>query len=339
MFNFAIVGFGGLGKAHFQNVEEVVNRTGEVKLVALCDIEENAFRTETATNLSENKSDFDISKYHLYTDVELMLKNENLDFIITALPTYLHEKIAVLAMEHGIHVFSEKPMAINLEQAQNMLDAAKKNNVKLMIGQCLRFFPSYVKLKQFIDSGKYGEVVQAEFIRLSKTPDWSWCDWMLDEEKSGTAILDLHVHDVNFIEWAFGMPKAVTSHTTSRKLKHESVFSIYHFDDEKLIIAKSDWAHSRSYPFTAEFSVRFEKATVELKNGEMWLYTNDDKEKIELSDDNGYILEIIEFINCIREDRGSEINSLESSMRTIEIALAERKSAETKTTVILEDKK
>ena len=130
MMNFAIIGFGGLGKVHFRNVEKVNKVVGDIKLVAICDIEESAFTSTVRTNISADGG-LDLSAYNLYTDLEEMLDKEKLDFVITALPTYVHEKVAVQVMERGIHVFSEKPMALNPEQAQNMLDTAKKNNVKV----------------------------------------------------------------------------------------------------------------------------------------------------------------------------------------------------------------
>ena len=336
MLNFAIVGFGGLGKLHFRNVEEVTNKAGDVKLVAICDVDKKAFESYAETNLIANQKAADLSEYNIYYDAEELFASEKLDFIITALPTYLHEKIAVMAMEHGIHVFSEKPMAINHSQAQNMINKAKEKGVKLMIGMVLRFMPAYVMLKEMIDSLKYGKVVCGEFSRLSKTPDWSWQNWMLDESRSGSAILDLHVHDVDFINWAFGMPKAVTSAATSGKVAHESITTIYDFGDEKVITAKADWGYPASYPFGAIFRVRFEKATVELTRDGMWLYPEDgDAQKLELPEGNGYALEVIEFINCIKENRDSKINPPEAAIRSLDIVFTEIKSANTKTTVIL----
>lgn len=336
MLNFAIIGFGGLGKSHFKNASEVAKEVGDIKLVALCDVEKDAFEKFTSTNISSDEESLDLSEYKLYNNAEEMFKSEKLDFVITALPTYLHEKIAVLAMKYGIHVFSEKPMAINLNQAQNMIDKAKEYNVKLMIGQCLRFSPAYITLKELIDSKKYGEVVRAEFTRLSKTPDWSWQDWMRDEEKSGSAILDLHVHDVDFINWAFGKPVSVTSFSTNSKLTHESVITVYNYDDGRLITAKTDWAFPACYPFTAVFTVRFEKATVEYKGGKLTLYPeNGENSVIETDKTNCYVNEVVEFINCIREDRVSKINPPEASMSSIAIAFAEKESADTNKTVIL----
>lgn len=334
MLKFAIIGFGGLGRLHFRDVAEFSNLAGDLQLVALCDVEESAFTKEVKTNLGGESSVMDLSPYHLYDDASELLEKEELDFVITALPTYLHEKIAVMAMEKGIHVFSEKPMAINLKQAENMLAVSKKNNVKLMIGQCLRFWPAYVALKDAIDSGKYGKVCRAEFTRMSARVDWSWQNWLQDMEKSGGAALDMHVHDVDFINWAFGMPKSVTSFSTSLVTENESMVTRYEYEDI-LVTSKVDWELPKDFPFTAEYLVRFEKAAMVLKGGKLILYTDNNQEEIALSTDNAYSMEIVDFIDCIRKERESEINPPEASLESLRLALAEMESAKTGKTVML----
>lgn len=325
MLNFAIIGFGGLGKNHFKNAVSIAKADNDIKLVALCDVDNNAFE-----NIPDNqKKDFDLSPYKIYNDAETLFKNEKLDFVITALPTYIHEKIAVMAMKHKIHVFSEKPIAISHKEAQNMIDAAKENNVKLMIGQCLRFHPAYIELKKLIDSKKYGNVVSAEFARLSLTPNWSWKNWMLDESKSGMVYLDLHIHDVDFINYVFGKPLTVTSFTTNSKFDGESVFTVYRYSDNKFVSARADWAFPDNYPFKAEFTVKFEKAALEFRGNQLKLYTGSDTAVvIDVTKNNCYVDEVIEFIDCIRKDRASTINPPESNLISLDIALAEKKSAE-----------
>lgn len=334
MLNFAIIGFGGLGKVHFKNVKQITEKFGDVQLIAICDVDESKFTENTAINLGDSGDSLDVSAYRLYTDVNELLDNEKLDFVITALPTYLHEQMAVKIMERGIHVFSEKPMALNLEQTQNMIDVAKKNNVKLMIGQCLRFFPEYVVLKNIIDSKEYGNVIKAEFSRLSPVATWGWENWFMDEEKSGGAILDLHVHDVDFINYVFGRPKAVLSIATNYVSKHDSVTTSYIYDD-KVVIATGDWGFPAKYPFTPVYRVRFEHATVEFAQKKLMLYTDAEAKEIEIPAGNGYADEVVEFINCIKENRESIINPPTASAETIEIALAEKKSADTATIVTL----
>ena len=333
--DFAIIGFGGLGKVHYGNVAEITKRVKDIRLVALCDVEESAFHVQTSTNLGENSAELELSAYHLYKDVEELFAKERLDFVITALPTYLHEKIAVMAMERGIHVFSEKPMALTLEQGENMLRVARKNHVKLMIGQCVRYFPEYVALKELIDSKKYGNVIRADFSRISPSATWSWQNWMMDEAKSGGAALDLHVHDVDFIHWTFGVPKAVTSFATNYKSKHESISTRYHYDS-MVVTAVGDWGMPGCFPFTQGFTVRFEKATVmRLENG-LKLYPEEGEAGIiEVPAGNGHAEEIVDFINCIRENRESTVNPPEASLQSIKIAIAEKVSADTGKTVAL----
>ncbi len=334
MLNYAIIGFGGLGKSHFRNYEAIKNIVGDLNLVALCDVEESAFKTQTAINLSTNEVGLDLSSYNLYNDVAELLKKEKLDFIVTALPTYIHEKIAVMALEKGIHVFSEKPIAINLEQAQNMIDKAKENNVKLMIGQCLRYWPEYVMLKDIIDSKKYGNVVYGDFKRLSGTPVWSWQDWMRDETKSGGCALDMHVHDIDFINYVFGKPKAVTARAINQDVKHDLITATLDYDD-KYFTVTAGWGLKQSYPFTAEFLIRFDTATVEVKNGKFNIYTDNGAEEIAVPAGNAYVNELVDFITCIRENKDITINPPESSKISIEIALAEKLSADKKETIKL----
>lgn len=335
MLNYAIIGFGGLGKSHFSNFEETKKIIGDINLVAICDVEKSQFETQTETNLGGGNNNLDLSAYNLYTDFEEMIQKEKLDFVITALPTYLHKKIAVEVMKKGIHVFSEKPIAINLEQAQNMIDVAKESNVKLMIGQCVRYFPEYKKLKEIIDSKEYGNVLCADFYRLSETPNWTWQHWMEDEKKSGGAVLDLHIHDVDYISYVFGKPKAITSRSTSTTTKHDAITTIFDYEN-MFVTATGAWGMKAKFPFSAGFTVRMEEATAEYKNGKFMLYTDTEAKEITYEKENGYVSEIVDFVNCIKNDTQSKVNTPQTAKLSIEIGIAERLSAEEKKTIIFE---
>ena len=145
------------------------------------------------------QSKYDFTRYHLYTDFDEMIANEELDYVDIALPTYLHSYYAIKALNAGKHVLCEKPMAINPTQCRMMIDAAKANGKKLMIAQCLRFWPAYETLKHYVDSGDFGKPVFCYFFRGGGWPKWSYQDWLLDETRSGGCLLDQHVHDVDTI--------------------------------------------------------------------------------------------------------------------------------------------
>lgn len=340
MLRYGIIGFGGLGKVHFRNSKALCEHFGDIKLVAICDVEESALTTQQQMNISTSQTALDLSAYNLYTDAGEMLDKENLDFVVTALPTYLHEKIAVMAMDKGVHVFSEKPMAINSEQAKNMLEASKRNNVKLMIGQCVRYFPEYRYIIKLMESGEYGKIKYANFTRLSMIPKWSWQNWFQDEAKSGGVILDLHVHDLDFINYAFGKPVYVDTRSSSNFMDHDIIQTVYGYDDGKLVTATSAWGMTTRYPFTAEFTVAFEKADLEFKRDKLMLYTETEAVEIDAVAENvayatgeAYVDEVIDFVNCIKNDTQSTINPPESSLLTVELAEAEKKSATLKKVV------
>jgi predicted dehydrogenase len=100
-----------------------------IELVAICDVDEAKFQNYKADFNIRGLADgeFDFSKFHCYTDVDDMLANEKeLDMVSVIVPTYLHCEISCKCLEAGINVFCEKPMALNLEQCQKMIDTAKK---------------------------------------------------------------------------------------------------------------------------------------------------------------------------------------------------------------------
>lgn len=331
MLNFAIIGLGGLGKVHFKNYFEIKEKfNADINLVALCDVDETQFTKEIKTNLGGDSTPIDVSAFHLYTDADEMFEKEKLDFVVTALPTYIHETIAVKAMDRGIHVFSEKPMAITVETCQNMIDAAKRNGVKLQIGQCCRFESPRVNIKKILDEGKFGKVIRAEFSRFSPKPLWSWQNWILDYDKSGGAVLDLHVHDVDTMQWLFGKPKSVISAASHVKDKFESICSNFIYDGF-YVTTMTDWSMAKTTPFVVRGIVNLEKATLEMKDdGSVCVYPEDGETySIPCAEyNNMYVSEILEFVDCIEKDRSSDIINPESTKLTVELSYAEKASAE-----------
>jgi len=328
MLKCGIIGFGGLGKVHFNNLRKMEERE-LVKIEALCDVEEKQFSVKTETNLGSDQTSFDKSKYRLFTGHNKMLSECQLDFVVVALPTFLHAPVSIDAMEAGCHVFCEKPMAINAEEAGKMLAVSKKTNKLLMIGHNLRFWPDFNKLKEFIDSDKYGKVIRAEFSRVSATPKWGWNKWFMNEEMSGGAALDLHIHDVDAINWLFGPPESVRADATHIVTRFDSITTRYYYPDDKVVIAVGDWGMTDRFQFRMTFSVRFEKATVEMDSEGFKIYTDDIYEKTEFSEFNSYHDELVHFIECIEQGIPIKINPPEYSLKTLEIALAEKESAKT----------
>ena len=297
MLKIGIVGVGGISHSHICAWESM----DDAELIAMCDI-----RPERMEKFPDK---------HCYTDFDEMLNNEEFDIIDICLPTYLHADFAVKAMEKGINVITEKPISLKEEDIDRVYKTAEKNNVKFMVAQVLRFWPEYELLKEIYETKKYGKLLSGTMTRLGCYPRWSWDGWMMDEKRSGLVPFDLHIHDLDFMVYAFGMPKV--AHQFRSKLPDQDFISLnYDFGDFQ-INSEASW-YATSYPFTAEFRFQFENAVVANENGKMLIHLRDDQ-KIDLSEEaegdtgdinlpksNAYANEINYFADCVRNNKPVE---------------------------------
>ncbi len=294
MLKVAVVGVGGISGAHIPAWEEMK----DAELVALCDI-----RPERMEKYEGKRC---------YTDIDELLENEELDILDICLPTYLHADVACKAMDLGINVITEKPISLKDEDVERVYACAEKNNVKFMVAQVLRFWPEYELLKEIYDTKKYGKLLSGTMTRLGCYPRWSWDGWMMDEKRSGLVPFDLHIHDLDFMVYAFGEPKV--AHQFRSKLPDQDFISLTYDFGDFFINTEASW-YATSYPFTAEFRFQFEDAVVANENGKMIIYLRDD-EKIDLSQDaegdtgainlpksDAYANEINYFADCVKNNK------------------------------------
>ena len=320
----ALVGVGSMGRGHLDNYVKFLKEDSPIQIVALCDVDEKKFTNYKADfNLGEVGADgYDFNMFRLYNDLDKMLEAEtDLDMVTIALPTYLHCWGACKCMEKGINVLSEKPMALTVEQCEEMIACAKKNNVRLMIGQCLRFAPAYLKLKEIIDSGELGEVVASFFFRGGGTPLWSYENWLLDREKGGGALFDQHVHDVDMINFLFGMPEKVSTvgKTMFEKSAYDTLTTNYIYKNGMPCNTQNDWTLTSPY-FYQDFRVNFTKGTVVKDTAGFHIYRKEGE--------NEEYEETKFFAQCILDGKPITYNMPEDSKNTIRIVLAERESAD-----------
>ncbi len=327
MYNYAIIGFGGLGRVHLVNLLKLEKRRGDIKLKAICGTTPDKVNENIKINLgTADISRVDFTDVNFYDDYKDMVADGGIDFVVSVLPSYLHEEVAVYCLEHGIHVFAEKPMALTLEGCDNMIRAAEENDVKLMVGQCIRFESAYHTLKRYVYNERFGAVRSARFTRYSQTPMWTWKNWIIDPEKSGGAPLDLHIHDVDFINWCFGMPKKIRSYMTSKKVGAESIFTRYFYDGFS-VNAEADWSMTSEFPFEARCIVNFEEATAVIEKDILTIYTDEDVIIPERNTKDHFLKEMEAFLKYVIDDIPCDITSAESVRESIRLALLEVESA------------
>lgn len=316
MIRIGLVGLGGMGTVHYSNYQHIA----EAKVVAA---------TGTTDKDRENAKSWGIP---IYETVSQMLEQEEVDVVDVCTPTFLHKDHVMAALNQGKPVICEKPLALNAGDAREMLDRAKEKGVHIYVGQVLRFFQEYQALAHVIQSGEYGKVLDAHFVRLSARPRWNQGGWLFDKEKSGQLPFDLHIHDLDFIVSVFGKPKdfSFTACGNSDKDFKEHYRFDYDFQDFH-VCAEAAW-YNAEYPWTAEYRVYFERAVMENRKGEVVAYefdkeprVFDTEEKIKIPTGINvpptgvYLEELSHFVECIRDNKPSEKITEEQLITVMEI--------------------
>jgi len=190
-----------------------------------------AVASPTEQHVKQFAAQHDIPYY--FTDYKKMLEMDEIDMIVLGLPNYLHAQAAIDTAEAGKHIVCEKPLCMNLQEADAMIDAAKKANVKLMYAEELCFTPKYVRLKQLVDEGALGEIY---LVKQSEKHDGPHSPWFWDVELSGGGVtLDMGCHAFEFFRWILDKPKVESVYADMGTYAHNDKTK---GDDNSLIIVK-----------------------------------------------------------------------------------------------------
>jgi predicted dehydrogenase len=173
MIQVGIIGCGWAGQRHQQ---AVINST-QAELLAIADKDKET--------LDQRRKEWHTR--HAYQDYKRMLKLEDLDAVVIALPHNIHKEVAVQSAEAGKHILCEKPMAITLDEADAMIDAAQENNVLLMIAESNRYNALTMKIEELLKEGAIGTAVTAEQNWLHKFERYGYKDraWLNDPKRAG----------------------------------------------------------------------------------------------------------------------------------------------------------
>lgn len=329
MLRVGIVGFGFMGRMHYR----CWNALPEADVVAICEADPRALddTNKTRGNIEGAEGAVDLDRVHLYTDLAEMLAQEHLDAVSITVPTHLHASYTLQALDLGVHVLCEKPIALRLADASQMLEAAQRSGRILQIAHCIRFWPEYATAKEIVDSGVYGPVLAATFQRLAATAWRKAGTWFAKEELSGGMPLDLHIHDTDFVQYLFGMPTAVYScgvNTPEGGLAHMT--TRYRYNDGKLVTAEGGWAMVPSYGLDMRFHLVFERATLAFDyrcKPTLRLCTAEgDVIEPDCGAGDGYSRQIAHFARQIRAEHVPPVITPEEAWNSLRIVEAERES-------------
>lgn len=326
MLNAGIVGFGGLGHVHANSLWQLEG----VTVKAVCDINPQQLEKQEVTfNIEQAPNQFDISTCNTYLDCKQMLESEELDLVVVALPTYLHAEYSIMAMEHGASVFSEKPMALTTEQCDRMIEARDANQVQLMIGQCIRFWPEYEYLREILDDQTYGKLHSLYMQRGGSYPFTDSSSWYADHNKSGGALLDLHVHDLDFMHYALGSPTKTCAlgvvGTTGGVDDHTGIFQ---FDSGAICTIRCSWMIAAG--FAMSYIAILENATLYYDASQqptlkLFRTGATEPETIEVETESAYVREMRYFLECVAGEHKNVRCPAESTRNSICLANEEQR--------------
>ena len=332
MINVGIIGLGCMGKVHFG----VYGANRKSKVAAISDVNEKKLKgdwSEIAGNIDEpGAKNVNLKGITAYKKAEDLICDSMVHVVDITLPTFLHAKYVIKALEAGKDVICEKPMCMNLREADKIIEAVRKTGKKLMIAHCIRFWPEYEMLRKIIKTRRFGKLYSASFSRLGAAPIWGWHNWLQVGKLSGGAALDLHIHDTDFINWCLGMPREVFSTGTSKAGGAvDYILTNYNYRKGLAVRAEGGWVYHPTFGFEMSYRAIFEKATVVysfLNKPPLVIHTSNGK-KIEpkIMPGNGHQREINYFLTCIGKNKKIETVTPEDARNSIKVVLAEIESA------------
>lgn len=330
-----LIGCGGMGTTHNLSLKALSQRK-DIEVVALAEC-----RPEFLERAAELWPDARCYRWGMD-----LIAQENVELADICLPSYLHTAHAVAALRRGMHVFVEKPVCLTEADCQTLLDAARESGRKVMVGQVLRSAGEYRYLKEAYDNAAYGTLKSITMQRVGGDVPWGYKDWFHDEQKSGGVVLDLHVHDLDFLRWMLGEPDRFSCKaTTFESGMVNQIVTSYQFGPV-FATAEGTWNVSPAMPFEASYRACFTGATVvwhsraehplavykkdggvEYPQLQSDYEAEDHSAGINISNLGPYYKELQYFIECVEEDRPVERAPLEEGVRSVRLALRELAAA------------
>jgi predicted dehydrogenase len=316
--NVALLGAGGIGEAH----STAYTFIPEAQVRAVIDI-----RHDRAVQVAQKHG------ANVYTSIQEALENEALDMVDICTPTFTHKDLAVTCLENDLHVLIEKPIAMTLEDARLMVEAAASRRRKFMVAQVIRFWSEYVYLKQACERNDYGRLLEVSFSRTSGAPLWAWQGWYVDAQRSGRAPFELGIHDIDFVNYLLGKPERVSAHNIEVPERYfSSLRATFDFPGGLTASTEAAW-YPGTVPFSAVYRAVFEEAVLDYSGDGLLLYAaGQDQPQVisveqEISISTSINLkgagpiynEIAYFVDCLVNDRFPQVLTPQDSLLSLEM--------------------
>ena len=331
--NVAVAGLGFMGVTHLRVYQKIRN----ARIVAVCDAVRLPIKgVLRGVNGNIQKSN-DIhlgAGVKVYREFNELVADRDVELVDICTPTALHPAQIIAALQAGKHVLCEKPLAQSFSEARKVLKVAAASKTFLMPAMCMRFWPGWSWLKKIVAEKTYGAVRAANFRRVTAKPAWGKAG-----THAGGALLDLHIHDTDFVNFLFGRPFSVfSSGVTDAAGAVDHVVTQYFYPNGPAVHAEGSWLLPDG--FNMSYTLHCERATIDfdLSRGSDALHLHAAGKKlrtVKLKDTDGYGEEIRYFVDCVARGEKPAVVTPQDGVTALEICAAEEKSVRTGTAVKL----
>jgi len=256
----AVVGTGTMGVYHLDRIITL----DEIELVAVCDVNEPQVKTVA-------------QKYNCraFTDYKDMIRKDIIDAVLIATPHYFHPPVAIWAFEQGVHVLCEKPIAVRVSDVQTMIDAHRKHpELKFAAMFQMRMNPLWKKVKKLVSSGELDKI-----FRVS----WTITDWYRTQAyynqggwrgtwkgEGGGVLMNQCPHQLDLLQWIFGMPSKITAVCTFGKYHNieveDDVDAILEYPDGRILMFSTS---TGEYPGTNRLEISGNRGRLIVEGGKI----------------------------------------------------------------------
>src|SRR5215216_1251596 len=263
-----------------------------------------------------------------YASYEDLVAVEDVEVVDVCLPTAFHRHLAVRAAGEGRHVILEKPIARTMEDAQQILDAFSGDGPRLFVGHVVRFFPEYVGIKHKIDAGDLGTI---GMVRTSRRSPFllGWNDWYADWRVSGGVLLNLVIHDFDYLRWTLGEVERVYARGMLGREHNrlDYVLATLRFESGTIAHVEGHWGYPGPFNYSIEVAGSNALLTVDSTEPDsLQLISGASEEVPDLaSGKSPYAKELEHFIHCIATGEEPIVQS-QDACEALRIGLAATES-------------
>ena len=333
---FGIIGCGAISHMH----AGAVNAIDDAVLVGCSDVNQKS--------LDEFSGQYGITPY---SEVEMMLGDDRIDAVCICTPSGLHKKFCILCADAGKHIVVEKPMALTTAECDEIIEACRRNNVKLEVISQNRFKDAFRFVKKIVEEGYLGRVVCADiYMKFYRSPEYyassNWKGtWKMD---GGGALMNQGIHGVDILLFIMGKVKSVFGYarTLARDIEVEDTASaVVEFENGAIGVIQGTTSVAPGYP--RKLVINGDKGSIEVVDGDITLWDVEGLEKPDFGavgskshndpmsfEIDGHVRQITDLIKAIEGNCGTFVDQYEGR-KPVELINAIYESSESGSQVFL----